>query len=361
MLEKPTKNLTDAEVQQTVDLAHEMFENYEKKVLDLTNQLRFVRIINATLDLNQMVNAILFSCQGNILVSGVAIFLPEDLSITAYTLSACVGCEKEKFKIRIQSSSQLIKELKKAKSPIHFNEITSKARFKRISSSLKVLHPELLIPLKVKENLNGFLVFGKKLSGKDFTNSEYDFMNFISEAAAIAMENAFLYMQATMDQMTGLFVNHYFKNQLLSEMRRTKDYKHLSLVMLDIDHFKKVNDTYGHQLGDRVIKTVSSIILEGIRSIDIAARYGGEEFAVILPETDEESACIVCERLRVAIEEHVFKSRKGTLKITASFGVATLLSTDASPEQFIERADTLLYQSKKNGRNRVTCQEASSS
>ena len=359
MAGKPTSKLTDAKVRETVDLAQEMFENYEKKVLDLTNQLKFVRIINATLDLEQMVNAILFSCQGNILVSGVAIFLPEDLDMTAYTLNGCVGYEKEKFKIRIRTSSQLIKELKKAKDPIHFSSINSKDRFKRITSSLEVLKPELLIPLKVKENLNGFLIFGKKLSGKDFTNSEYNFMNFISEAAAIAMENAFLYMQATMDRMTGLFVNHYFKNRLLSEMLRAKRYKqHLSLIMVDIDHFKKVNDTYGHQLGDKVIKAIGGIIMDAIREIDIAARYGGEEFAIILPETDQESACTVCERLRATVENHDFKSRRGSLKITASFGVATLLSTDATPGMFIERADELLYHSKKTGRNRVTCQKS---
>jgi len=355
MAKKINKRLTDAKVQETVFLAQEMFENYEKKVLDLSNQLKFVRIINSTLDIEEMVNAILFSCQGNILVSGVSIFLPADLDTTAYSFRACVGYEREKFDITLPANSQLMKLLQKSKSYISYSSIANKEKFKRISLNLAQLHPELLVPLKVKDTLNGFLVFGQKLSGKDFTNSEYAFISFIAEAASIAVDNARLYQMATLDRMSNLYVHHYFKNQLHTEFLRAKRYKKpLSLLMLDIDHFKNVNDTYGHQKGDLVIKDIAKIIRAGIREIDIAARYGGEEFAVIFPETGIESSITVAERLRETIEKHHFISHKAPVHITSSFGIACIRKDVTSPSQLLEMADQALYRSKENGRNQVS-------
>ncbi len=287
----------------------------------------------------------------------MAIFLPETMDREAYSLTSCVGYETERFQIRVRASSHLIKELKKTQVILQYRDIATKERFKRIAAQLDVLQPELLVPLLGKDSFTGFLIFGKKLSGRDFTNSELGFISSIAEAAAIALDRAYLYQMATLDRMSGLYVNHYFKNRLLTEMLRAKRYKqHISLIMMDIDHFKQVNDTWGHQQGDIIIKQIAELILAGIREIDIAARYGGEEFAVILPETDLGSATTVAERLRLSIQNFPFKTRKGLIPVTASFGVANLIATDASPAQLIERADELLYESKEAGRNKVTCQ-----
>jgi diguanylate cyclase (GGDEF)-like protein len=141
-----------------------------------------------------------------------------------------------------------------------------------------------------------------------------------------------------------------FQEMLREECSRARRYNHpLSLMMFDIDHFKKFNDTYGHPLGDEVIKMVAKTIKEMARTTDRAFRYGGEEFAVLLPETSSENGLVLAERLRKKIEEN--RSVKN-LVITVSEGITGLLPED-SPESLVKRADAALYSAKESGRNRV--------
>jgi diguanylate cyclase (GGDEF)-like protein len=125
-------------------------------------------------------------------------------------------------------------------------------------------------------------------------------------------------------------------------------------MMTDIDHFKKFNDTWGHQTGDMVLREVAKIVRDSARDTDIAARYGGEEFGVILPETDYDGAMLLAERLRARVENAVFKGPQGDLKVTLSVGVSTM--PKLQPENALEMikfADDALYICKRNGRNRV--------
>jgi diguanylate cyclase (GGDEF)-like protein len=141
-----------------------------------------------------------------------------------------------------------------------------------------------------------------------------------------------------------------FQEMLLDEINRVKRYgRPLSLVMIDIDHFKKCNDTYGHPVGDEVIRMVSRIIKLMIRATDRAFRYGGEEFVILLPETPSGNGYTLNERLRLAVEAD--RSVKG-LSITISSGITAFADTD-TPESFVKRADTCLYSAKESGRNRV--------
>ncbi len=129
--------------------------------------------------------------------------------------------------------------------------------------------------------------------------------------------------------------------------------------MADIDHFKSINDTYGHQEGDRVLKVVSDIITGLLREYDLAARFGGEEFALILPETDLKSAFAVASRVRNKIEEYVFDGALETLRLTISLGVATCPHCKISSiNDLIRLADDALYEAKREGRNRVVVADA---
>ncbi len=130
----------------------------------------------------------------------------------------------------------------------------------------------------------------------------------------------------------------------------------VSLLLCDIDHFKSVNDTYGHPVGDLVLKGVAKILAKEARTTDVVARYGGEEFAVILPETDLATARLAAERMRVIIEcspELAELALEAELSITMSFGVAELDLATESPKGFVRLADAMLYKAKQNGRNRV--------
>lgn len=161
--------------------------------------------------------------------------------------------------------------------------------------------------------------------------------------------------QAVYDALTGLHNRGHFDEKLQDEFNHALRYgTHISLLMLDIDFFKNINDTYGHQAGDKVLKSVARIILDSVRSVDYAARYGGEEFTVILPETEQASAIALAERIRLAIEQKEFRiSENVTIHLTISIGVGNNSERIISPELVIQSADGALYNAKKNGRNQV--------
>jgi len=153
------------------------------------------------------------------------------------------------------------------------------------------------------------------------------------------------------DQLTGLYNRRFFDEQFEREQEKVSRYKsNLCAIMIDIDHFKNINDKFGHQVGDNVLREFSELIRNGIRSTDLISRWGGEEFIALLPETTLANAAIIAEKLRALIEEHSFATAD---KLTASFGVARVTAKDDSSRQAIHNVDTALYQAKKQGRNQV--------
>lgn len=156
---------------------------------------------------------------------------------------------------------------------------------------------------------------------------------------------------AVKDGLTRLFDQSTFRVKLHEEIKRVHRYRNdLAVLMLDLDHFKSVNDRFGHPVGDRILREFSDVILASIRDIDVAARYGGEEFAILLPRTNEEDACALAERIRATVERRF--SRQGG--VTVSIGVAVSPQHGENEDTLICAADRALYYSKEHGRNRVT-------
>lgn len=156
---------------------------------------------------------------------------------------------------------------------------------------------------------------------------------------------------AIKDGLTRLFDQSTFRVKLHDEIKRVHRYQNeLAVLMLDLDHFKDINDRYGHPVGDRILREFSDILLSSIRDIDIAARYGGEEFAILLPRTNEEDAGALAERIRMTVEQRFRKQGR----VTVSIGVAVSPHHGESEESVICAADRALYYSKEHGRNRVT-------
>jgi diguanylate cyclase (GGDEF)-like protein len=173
-----------------------------------------------------------------------------------------------------------------------------------------------------------------------------------------AYENARLFTQvkhlAVTDGLTGLFNRrHYFSLAVRELALARRRMSPLSAVMVDIDHFKQINDRFGHPVGDRVIAAVAGRLAAGVRTTDLLARYGGEEFALMLPDTGEEGAMTLAERLRAAVGEPPIDTDAGPLTVTISVGVAYLDPEDRSVEDLLGRADTGLYQAKHDGRDQV--------
>jgi diguanylate cyclase (GGDEF)-like protein len=172
---------------------------------------------------------------------------------------------------------------------------------------------------------------------------------------AVQEQNRQLQEMANRDGLTGLYNHRYFHEQLAQDFLRAKRYhEDLSCVLLDIDYFKKFNDTYGHQTGDVVLRTLAEVIERSIRDSDLAARYGGEEFALVLYHTDKPAAYEVAERLRQMVESHQVQDNDNVLHVTISAGIATFPHGRVhDSKELIEYADQALYKAKENGRNRV--------
>ncbi len=170
----------------------------------------------------------------------------------------------------------------------------------------------------------------------------------------VVPSRAELEMLAKRDALTGLYNRHALQEQLSAELARAIRYQYpLSLMMLDIDHFKQINDTHGHPAGDACLRKVAGLLLSSCREQDFAARFGGEEFVVILPHTDVEDAMHCAERLRLQVEQSELRYGKSTFRCSVSIGVAGLSEERSQPEALIEAADGALYQAKRTGRNRV--------
>ncbi|WP_181702754.1 PleD family two-component system response regulator [Chthonobacter albigriseus] len=166
---------------------------------------------------------------------------------------------------------------------------------------------------------------------------------------------------ALMDSLTGLHNRRYLDSHLatLVDQSIARD-RELAVLVVDIDFFKSVNDTYGHDVGDDVLREFARRIRRNVRGIDIACRMGGEEFVIVMPETDREMACLVAERLRQRVAGEPFVASNGTttLSVTISIGIASLSAPDDTPDSMLKRADLALYQAKREGRNRVVADAA---
>lgn len=192
-----------------------------------------------------------------------------------------------------------------------------------------------------------------------FAGETEQILTTLMENASVAFIRALLYQRmerlATTDGLTGLNNHRNFQEILAKEIERSRRYKRpLALLIMDIDHFKKFNDTYGHPVGDLVLKEIALCIQKSIRINDIPARYGGEEFVVIVPETTEQGALVTAERIRTTIEEHVVNSLDRQLKVTVSIGCSAYPEWATNQAELIETADKALYTAKGSGRNKVT-------
>lgn len=247
---------------------------------------------------------------------------------------------------------------------------------KNIGNSLKTIMPEvkqsvieeiledksirsiIIIPLYSREQPFGvFCVFSSR---EELAESETDFLAIFAQQIELAITIADLFVkvkeQAVTDGLTGLYNRRYFEEYLKKEVTRAKRINQpFSIIGLDLDYLKKINDRYGHAYGDMAIKAIADVLKSNARSIDTAARMGGEEFNIILPGVTSDGAMIAAERIRKAIES---KELDMIGHITASIGVATFLEHSDNIEDILELTDQAMYLSKQNGRNQVTLAKA---
>lgn len=219
----------------------------------------------------------------------------------------------------------------------------------------------IIMLLKMKDKIVGVINLTDKEDGEVFTEDDLKLLTLISHLVTVQMENIKLYKEATFfsinDNLTGLFNHRHFQQRLDEEINRAERYhRSLSLAILDIDDFRNYNETYGHLMGDNVLKELGPILKENIRMSDIPSRFGGEEFAIILPDTKPSQAQTAAEKIRQRIEGSVFatdrESSLGMARLTISAGIA-FYKTGISREELIYRAEQALLGAKRKGKNKV--------
>jgi diguanylate cyclase (GGDEF)-like protein len=342
-----------------------LFENAEStkneldhKVFNLMTLQQSGKVLSSTLDLGELINISIDMFLETVWSNkGVLMLFSEDkpeLEVKAFkglSLEEVLELQKD------PAESWAMTTVEKEKKPILAQALASKSSYQSYSTVNRKLPFAVYVPLLKEGELYGIVKVGPKINGEAFTENDLEFFATLASQAVIAFENARLYSLAITDSITKLYVHRYFQLRLEEEVARSRRYNStISLLMCDIDHFKDINDTYGHQQGDMMLREISKILRQNVRTTDIAARYGGEEFAIILPETTQADAKIVAERIRRDVSNYEFPSiisGQPPIKCSMSIGVAGFPLNADDKDQLIQKADSSLYRAKDMGRNKV--------
>ena len=220
----------------------------------------------------------------------------------------------------------------------------------------------VVVPLKAKDKVNGVVLADNFITKKPITKDDIRMLIMLANQAGLAIENSQLYektvTRAHSDSLTELWNHGYFQYLLQAELEKAKITKTpLSLIMLDIDNFKIYNDMLGHQSGDKILKTLATLIKNQSRKMDYVCRYGGEEFTIILPQTQKKEAFLIAERIRADIERYTFVNEEilPNKELTASMCLSSFPEDGFSPSELICHCDKALYAAKQKGKNNTCC------
>ena len=282
-----------------------------------------------------------------------------DPGIGQLSVSIIEGLDDEDYQEKINNKQIKCKSFKpgegvagmvfQTSKPIILNQTKGDDKFIEAESSFA--HSIACIPMVVYNEVIGVINVTNKHKGVHFTEVDVEMLKAISDQAAVAISKAQFREMAVTDFLTGLYIRRYFMVKLQDELHRAERYsKVLSVAMADIDRFKTINDTYGHTIGDKVLKAASNFLQQNLRQADVIARYGGEEFVIFFPETDKKSASILAERLRVGFSKIKLD---GLPNLSISIGIASYPEDGKDIENLIHNADAAMYTAKQEGRNRV--------
>ena len=225
----------------------------------------------------------------------------------------------------------------------------------------------IALPFAFEKHRTGVFLLRRTVDREPLSSGDVEFADTVIKSAVNAIEQSYVIEQAKADNarlealahtdpLTHLLNRRALTIRLVAELERVRRYNSpLTMLMVDLDHFKRVNDTYGHLVGDEVLRGISEILQRSVRTVDMVARYGGEEFVVVLPETGEQGAVVFAERIRERVEEHRFDAQRSEgAKVTVSIGVSSFPAPHVeTAEDLFARADAALYRAKERGRNKV--------
>lgn len=358
----------------TVNYISEYFRRSETRLLSLFNtlnrrtselekvhaQMEMVyensRILAGILDFDQIVDEILKIGQRVLDYPALGIMLRGPGGNLIYRGRLVGGNKNTRLRAVDAARMELAYRVVSGSAPVRVVDLSSRLDYEPL---LKSARSVMLVPMETHGKTTGLLSAESPRAGA-FVEQDEQFLSVLARSGAMALENSILHRKTEeltiIDDLTGVYNYRYFASKIDEEKRRAVRYDlPLSLIMVDIDWFKRFNDNFGHEVGNRVLVGLTAVIKRGIRDVDILCRYGGEEFIIVLPQTIEREALAIAERIRRDVEQAEFGSSPTLppLKVTISVGVSSFPENRRPEEDLINAVDQALYRAKGSGKNTV--------
>lgn len=332
----------------------------DQNILQIYTLYSISKIMTATLGIDQLLHQVVEKVSQALRLNRISIMLLSD-DKNEINIVAGMGIPEETKNMSLRVSECIYGFIVETGQAEIINDVSKHPRYVSIAGLDDNVSSMICVPFKSRNQVIG-IINAYRIEGETFGKDDFELLTTVSSQVGIALENVMLFEKTKFlsitDGMTELYNYRYLTACLNTEVERTKRYKRpLSLIMIDVDFFKKYNDSNGHPMGDKLLVKIAGIFKNIVRKAETVARYGGEEFVIMLPETGEEMAYAMAERLRKTIEATEFdgaETQPGG-KVTVSIGVATFFEEqDKSWEDLVKRVDNALYRAKEEGRNRVS-------
>lgn len=332
-----------------------------KKIEILTSIYKIGKLLTSTLHTEQLLKLIMEKVGELLSAKNWSLMLLDEGKQELY-FEIVVGEFSEKIKgLRIKANQGIAGWVANHKRPLLIKDVTKDKRFLSLIDEYTGFktHSVICSPLICREKVLGVIELVNKKIGEEFTEEDLEVLMHLSDYIAIAIDNARNFEKieelSIKDDLTCLYNTRFFHEMLDREIKRSmRKRRELSLIFMDMDHFKDVNDTYGHLCGSKLLKEVANIIIGSVRSIDVPIRYGGDEFVIILPETDKNQAEQVAKRILYNVRNFVFlKEENINVKLTASIGFATFPDDAKDKTELVKKADNAMYKVKNSTRNGI--------
>ena len=349
----------------TIEEYKTVISQQERHIYNLSQLLEISKSFASTLESKTLSEALLYTCLGQMHVLAAGIFSLKQIGTSDYRLDeSAIGFELHpQVNYAFKETEGLIPFLHETEKCASINELEEVLEGTYDLTILKSLNATLAVPMIYQKHVVGILVLGQRIFGEEedaFTEEEKKQFLDIATLAALSINTAMLIEQSSTDMLTHLKLRHFFFNVVNNRMATAVETNTpLAIVMLDIDHFKRFNDIYGHACGDFVLQRIAYILQDNIRPDDLVARYGGEEFVLMLHNVTEYEADKVTERIRSAVESDDIVFTDIHMQVTLSAGYTVFYPEETNGkkiklEYLVNLADEALYNSKHHGRNRVT-------
>lgn len=311
------------------------------------------KLVNEGVPLNELLKAVAHAAVDLVGADSCSIMLLDEARAELLSKAAAGLSPEEEEQISFKVGEGIAGWVAERGAPALVPDAQGDQRFKPIPGQKLEIASLLSVPLSTRDGVIGVMTVTSHRK-EAFAPEHVELLTYLASAVVKDIENARLYRLSITDSLTKAYNRQYLYQRLPDEIERCRRYGGaFSVVLFDVDHFKQLNDTYGHPAGDFVLRELVRLVHLMVREVDGLVRYGGEEFLLLMPKTDLRGAAEVAERIRASVEDAAFAWADQTLKVTVSLGIAALHGGPDTDEHLLKRADDALYQAKSAGRNQV--------